>query len=757
MDRPPVATTEGQQIHETNTPTESRDLAATQGASDVALTLFDWLWDDRPGWVCLATDHRIRDIKSKRKSSDFRNTAWFSWPEGRSKIWARAEMVMNSREVWFTPALLQTQDRKATNATDNGRICQVDADHTDEWTEEETATRSALLVKLNAAVVKSGTNGNFHAYIKLDRDTPRDVIDGLNAQLTTAFAGDSTKENASSVLRMPGTFNHKTDPSNPVDLERLPESFPGWDPAELASLLPEAQKTPTEARDGAIMRREPAAVPDSLDDCRTLADCLSLPNDHPDRGDNWLTRVAGFEARDVRQYDTLLAKVRAYNAASDDPMGDDQVQKIAESVWSREQLKKRGASAEVLGAKLRSGELSVAEVVEAWEGFDEKVFNDVAGMYIRDIAKAKYLGHLAALFEHDRDAYDDTPYARMQRFERAAWHRADEQAKILAAPGNTDLGEPDDWDESEVIERDFTGSGLFIQPGWLSLVIGDYESAKTMVFLWTAADRLRRGETVIFIDEESPTDQTFDKLSAFQLTPEQRAGFKRYGHRGWNLAAHPEMLDKLIERHPEATLIGADSVSRLMSNSGLEDDNAGAMRLWTNIEQFVSRNPNVGFYLIDHQGMNGGNHARGASVKVQQSSIAIRLTTKKKFTKSEDGQLTASVLKHRNGLSTGHAFQVDVTTTAPGPLEMHWTDKGASKTEPKSDVPGGDWGPLEFKLMTYIKAAKGEWVSKPELDKASGKDRTTVSRSVAKLIESGRVEEDPDWKAGQSKRYRLAT
>ncbi|MER7049620.1 hypothetical protein [Streptomyces jumonjinensis] len=216
-------------------------------------------------------------------------------------------------------------------------------------------------------------------------------------------------------------------------------------------------------------------------------------------------------------------------------------------------------------------------------------------MYIRDIAKAKYLGHLTALFEHDRDAYDDTTYARMQLFQRAAWHRADEQAKILAAPGNTDLGEPDDWDESEVIERDFTGSGLFIQPGWLSLVIGDYESAKTMVFLWAAADRLRRGETVIFIDEESPTDQTFDKLSAFQLTPEQRAGFKRYGHRGWNLAAHPEMLDKLIEPHPEATHVGADSVSRLMSNSGLEDDNAGAMRSWTNIEQFLSRNPNVGF------------------------------------------------------------------------------------------------------------------------------------------------------------------
>lgn len=72
-DRLTVATTEGQQIHQTNTATESRDLAAVQGT---ATSLFDYLWDERPGWVCLATDHRIRDTKSKRKASDFRNAAW---------------------------------------------------------------------------------------------------------------------------------------------------------------------------------------------------------------------------------------------------------------------------------------------------------------------------------------------------------------------------------------------------------------------------------------------------------------------------------------------------------------------------------------------------------------------------------------------------------------------------------------------------------------------------------------------------------
>ncbi|MBQ1081574.1 AAA family ATPase [Nocardiopsis sp. B62] len=735
-------------------------MTSEQVDPSVALRLLDWLWDERPGLVCLATDHRLRDIKSERKPSDFRNAAWYSWPQDRDKVPAYAEMVMGSREVWFTPALLNTEHRRANNATDNGRVCQVDADHTDEWTDEDRATRLALLDKLNAAVVRSGTSGNFHAYVKLDRDTPRGVIDRLNAQLTAAFAGDPTKENASSVLRLPGTLNHKTDPANPVVLEYVDPEFEGWDPDELSAMLPEpAPKGGAHAGAGSSPAQYEGSVEQRLE--AAVAELLPMKPSEGIGRDNQMAKVAGYAARVIDSEAVFEWFLRWVNSRMAYQLTDAEVAKKV-GIWRREKAKRDEESTEdKLGAQLLRGDVDPAEVVRSWDGYREKVFNDVAGWVIRDDAFDLYYGHLAALAERDPEAFDQTPYARAELVRQIARVRGEERAKILAAGGNTELGEPDDWDETETVERDFTGPGLFVQPGWLSLVIGDYESAKTMVLLWAAAERLRRGETVILIDEESPKDQTFDKLSAFQLTPEQRAGFKRYGHRGWNLAAHPEMLDKLIEKHPDATLVIADSVSRLMSNSGLEDDNAGAMRLWTNIEQFVSRRPGVAFCLIDHQGMGGGLHARGASVKVQQSSIAVRLSMKRKFTKTEDGQLTATVLKHRNGLSTGHEFQVDVTTTGHGPLEMHWTDLGTdpdSGNAKQGQRGADDLGPVEMGILKTAKPTLGvadKWVSKNELDRAADRHSSTVTRAVKKLIDGGYLIEKPGWTSGDGpKQYR---
>lgn len=744
MDRPPVATTEGQQIHQTNTTTESRCLAAVQGTDDPATSLFDYLWDERPGWVCLATDHRIRDIKSERKKTAFHNAAWYSWPEDRSKIWAYAEQVMNSREVWFTPAQFKSKGRKMDNAI-GGRICQVDADHTDEWTEEETATRLALLVELNAAVVKSGTNGNFHAYIKLDRDTPRDVIDGLNAQLTAAFAGDSTKENASSVLRMPGTFNHKTDPSNAVVLERLPEGFPGWGPAELASLLPETQKTPTAGRSGAIVRREPAVVPDSLDDCRTLADCLSLPSDHPDRGNNWLTRVAGFEARNVQDYETLLAKLRAYNAASADPMGDDQVHKVSESVWNREQAKKKGVSADALAAKLKSGEMGVAEAVESWEDFDEKVFNDIAGLYIRDVAQNAYFGPLLKLAETDQEAFDATAYARMELLRQIARVRGEEKAKTLAAPGNKELGQPSRRSDCTDVVYDTTAPGLFLHSGRITLAMADYESGKTMLAYSLASERIRKGEEAVIIQEDEHAGDTWRKMDAFCLTEDEEARFHPYNYPGWNLVSTPELLDQLMKEHPGTTLVVVDSLAKQFDRTGLEESNEGTATLWGVFERFLAKHPQVSFMVIDHIGHGGNGHGRGATNKAQMSPIVLQISSVKKFTRVDNGCIKVKVHKHRDGISTGHTWRGDVTVRdGDTPLQFAWTDLGVGKSgdgsAPKDEVQGVG---ASNKVKTALRL-KSDWMTVKELMEAAGLARPTVTKEINAMVEKGAVRKEPD-------------
>lgn len=766
MQRPPVATTEGRQSDlVTTTTTETRSLDAAQDGSEVAADLFDYLWDERPGWVCLATDHRIRDIKSKRMSSDFRNSAWYSWPEDRNKIWAHAEMVMNSREVWFTPALLRTQDRKATNATDNGRICQVDADHTDEWTEEETATRSALLEKLNAAVVRSGTNGNFHAYVKLDRDTPRAVIDRLNAQLTAAFAGDSSKENASSVLRMPGTFNHKTDPSNPVGLERLPEDFAGWDPAELASLLPETQKTPAGARDEAT----PWAVPDapsSLTECRTLGDLLSLPPEHDDRSTwEWVQRVAGHESRaesmkpcpSKREY---IARVISYDGASEAPrLLHDEAQffEVLEHKWEEDGVK-RSDSKTALAAQLAKGEIDPAEAVESWSDFNQRVFDDIAGIHISNVAQERYYGPLLKLAETDAEAFDATPFARTELLRQINRTRAEQKAKVLAAPGSKELGRPSRRKDCTGVVYDTTAPGLFIQPGWITLFMADYEVGKTMLAYSLAADRLRRGDEVVVIQEDEAADQTWSKIDAFCLTEEEEDRFQPYNYQGWNLVATPEMLDALMERHPCTTLLIIDSVMKITKLAGLEEDNPGAVALWTVFERFAAKYPQVAVLLIDHQGHKGGGHARGATGKAQMSSVVLEVSSKIKFARDRNGQIKVTVHKHRNGESTGHTWRGDVIVRQDDePFHIKWTDEGVKGQAGGVDeyVPTpGKGGKLSTRdrLSLAFMRRKGEWLSMADLMEATEAARPTVTNALRAM--DGQIEERQHPEITSAKQYR---
>ncbi|MFJ6308243.1 AAA family ATPase [Streptomyces althioticus] len=765
MQRPPVATTEGRQSDPVAT-SKTQDFSTSQDVPAPALTLFDWLWGDRPGLVCIATDRRLRDIKAGRTKSKFSNAGWFQWPESRDRFLAFAEMVKDSNEVWFTPAQFKSELRAKDN-TINGNICQVDADHTDEWTDEEKASRLALLDRLNAAIVKSGTNGNFHAYVKLDRDVPREVIDRLNRQLIVAFAGDPSKDHGANVLRFPGTFNHKSDPSRPVVLETCPEGFAGWDPAELARILPEVQETPTGAQDEATPWGVPDA-PDSLAECKTLGDLLSLPSDHIDRSTwEWLQRVAGYESRaeslkpkpSKREY---IARVISYDGASDAPRllhDRDQFFEVLEHKWEEDGVK-RSDSKTALAAQLAKGEIDPVEAVESWSDFNERVFDDVAGIHISNVAQDRYYGPLLRLAETDPEAFDKTAFARTELLRQINRARAEEKAKVLAAPGNKELGRPSRRKDCTGVVYDTTAPGLFIQPGWITLFMADYEVGKTMLAYSLAADRLRKGEEVVVIQEDEAADQTWGKIDAFCLTEEEEERFQPYNYAGWNLVATPEMLDQLIERHPRTTLLIIDSVMKIIKLAGLEEDNPGAVAIWTVIERFIAKHPQLAVLLIDHQGHNGSGHARGATGKAQMSSIVVQVSSVTKFARDRNGQIKAKIHKHRNGESTGHTWRGDVIVRRDDePFHIKWTDEGvkgqAGGVDESVPTPGrGGKLTARDRLNLAFMRRKGEWLSMADLMEATEAKRPTVANLLREMGEQVEERQHPD--IPSAKQYRPA-
>lgn len=97
----------------------------------------------------------------------------------------------------------------------------------------------ARLVELGACLVRSGgrtedRKPKYHVYIKLSRDVGLDELEKINRGLKVFINGD--KFDATSLLRIPGTRNHKYQGSPMVRLERLadqthrPEDMLTWFP-----------------------------------------------------------------------------------------------------------------------------------------------------------------------------------------------------------------------------------------------------------------------------------------------------------------------------------------------------------------------------------------------------------------------------------------------------------------------------------------------------------------------------------------------
>ncbi|GEK00077.1 hypothetical protein [Streptomyces sp. 1-11] len=130
------------------------------------------------------------------------------------------------------------------------------------------------------------------------------------------------------------------------------------------------------------------------------------------------------------------------------------------------------------------------------------------------------------------EAFDATPFARTELLRQINRARTEEKAKVLAAPDNKELGRPSRRKDCTGVVYDTTAPGLFIQPGWITLFMADYEVGKTMLAYSLAAERLRKGEEVVVIQEDEAADQTWGKLDAFCLTEEEGDRFQPYNYQG---------------------------------------------------------------------------------------------------------------------------------------------------------------------------------------------------------------------------------
>jgi P4 family phage/plasmid primase-like protien len=193
---------------------------APAGDVEDALRLWRHLFAPQRGYLCACTAQRHGD-----ELEDIHHE-FFRYPEQAQEA---AQHLMNAskrgREAYFGVHLfVEPSTRQKHNA----------APSRDLWVDLDGASIPEQ-PKLTAVVESSP--GHFHGYIRLSRALDPHEAEALNKRLTYAIGADKGKWALATVLRPPGTINHKREVPWTVRLVELDGSAE-HDPEELEAILP---------------------------------------------------------------------------------------------------------------------------------------------------------------------------------------------------------------------------------------------------------------------------------------------------------------------------------------------------------------------------------------------------------------------------------------------------------------------------------------------------------------------------------------
>ena len=226
----------------------------TQARVDQALRFFE-------------TNYHGRKVSLARATITDRGKSTQTFHEGESRLRMGAPTMLEGlvrhmieksdagTEIFYAPTPMSgTKGRKKEQALPNVVVF-GDAD------EGLTADAKAKLVELGACLVRSGGKlpsgaPKYHVYLLLTREVPPDELERLNRGLKAFIRGD--KFDSTTLLRIPGTRNHKYPGSPIVTVERYadarhtPENlikFLGVEHTTLAESLPAKLTLPTVPKD----------------------------------------------------------------------------------------------------------------------------------------------------------------------------------------------------------------------------------------------------------------------------------------------------------------------------------------------------------------------------------------------------------------------------------------------------------------------------------------------------------------------------
>jgi len=206
--------------------------------SDTKITShFEYIYADLEGWVCLPT----LDRTDPNPDTNFKHH-WFEWPQQKNEIVAHVEQQFSALEVYYTPAVWNQPKLNKVNFKASQVI----------WTEFDGNTPTSLHDIPNPTYrIESSGPGFEHFYWKVNEAvTDASQLEALNRAITYRLGADASAWDATQVLRIPNTINHKRNAPVRViskietavqvvqfgSLPAIPEPETTFDPTQIPSV-----------------------------------------------------------------------------------------------------------------------------------------------------------------------------------------------------------------------------------------------------------------------------------------------------------------------------------------------------------------------------------------------------------------------------------------------------------------------------------------------------------------------------------------
>lgn len=180
-------------------------------------------------------DESLIEVRT-RKPGTHSMRHWFIDVGARQRLHDLLPVIAGRADVYVGVAPRRTADGTRDGVT-HAHVTWADVDG------PEGLKRAAAFDPHPTLIVRSGSPGGAHAYWALERAADVALVEQINRGLCEALGGDPVWA-ATTILRVPGTLNHKHDPPRSVDIARATGEV--FDPVELASLVPDVAPPPSQ-------------------------------------------------------------------------------------------------------------------------------------------------------------------------------------------------------------------------------------------------------------------------------------------------------------------------------------------------------------------------------------------------------------------------------------------------------------------------------------------------------------------------------